>query len=135
MSPEAATAEVVRYWQAKARDALASARDELAAQRLAFAVNRCYYAVFYATSAVLLAHGHHFSKHAGVRAALHQHLIKPGLLDETWGRFYSQLFQDRHEGDYIEFVAFDAAQVASNIAQVEQFLDVMQGLGPRLPGR
>ncbi|OGA45733.1 MAG: hypothetical protein A3F74_08245 [Betaproteobacteria bacterium RIFCSPLOWO2_12_FULL_62_58] len=68
--------------------ALASAASELAARRYDFAANRAYYACFYAASAVLLVAGRKFTKHSGVRGAVHQELVKPGLLDATWGRAY-----------------------------------------------
>jgi len=80
MTREEARQAVIAHWIRKADSALASARSEFAAKRLDFAVNRIYYACFYAASAVLLKHGKKFVKHSGVRGAVHQDLVKPGLL-------------------------------------------------------
>lgn len=117
MTRDEATAQAVRYWLAKARECLASAEDEARSGRLSFAVNRCYYAVFYAASAALLARGKRFVKHSGVRAAVHRDLVKPGLLPEDLGRIYDRLFHDRQQGDYIEFVSFDAEDVGNTIGE------------------
>ena len=128
MTRDEATARAVAYWLAKARECLLSAEDEARSGRLSFAVNRCYYAAFYAASAALLARGKRFVKHSGVRAAVHRDLVKPGLLPEDLGRIYDRLFHDRQQGDYIEFVSFDAEDVASTIGQSRQFVDALEAL-------
>ena len=128
MTRDDATAQAVRYWLAKARECLASAEDEARSCRLSFAVNRCYYAAFYAASAVLLARGKRFVKHSGVRAAVHRDLVKPGLLPEDLGRIYDRLFHDRQQGDYIEFVSFDAAEVGSTIGESRNLVGALEAL-------
>lgn len=128
MTRDEATTKAVRYWLQKAREALASARDEAAAGRLTFAVNRCYYAAFYGASAVLLCLGHRFVKHSGTRAAVHRHLVKPGLLSADWGAFYNQLFQDRQEGDYTEFVFFEPEEVQVLLEKVSALLQTLETL-------
>ena len=117
--------EVVRYWLAKAGEALLAARDDLAASRPEFAVNRCYYAAFYAASAVLLSLGHHFVKHSGVRSALHQHVVKAGLLETQWGHLYDQLFEERTRGDYVAFTSFDTEDVRAMLARTERLVELM----------
>ncbi len=112
-------ATVASYWMEKADASLASARDELAAGRHSFAVSRSYYAAFYAASATLLTMGLRFVKHSGVRGALHAHLVKPGLLAADLGRAYDRLFQDRQEGDYLEFTSFSDDETHESIAQAE----------------
>ena len=128
MTRDEATAQAVRYWLAKARECLASAEDEARSGRLSFAVNRCYYAAFYAASAALLARGKRFVKHSGVRAAVHRDLVKPGSLQEDLGRIYDRLFHDRQQGDYIEFVSFDAVDVGSTIAESRRLVGALEAL-------
>ena len=74
MTEEEARDRAVEHWLRKSADALDSAQSELHAGRYDFVVNRAYYAAFYAASAVLLAHGRHFVKHTGVRAAITRRL-------------------------------------------------------------
>ena len=83
MKEEQARAEVVRYWMDKAHEALKAARSEQEAGRFVFAVNRAYYACFYSVSAVLVRRGEKFSKHSGVRAAVHRSLVKTEELESS----------------------------------------------------
>lgn len=133
MRREEQAAAATSYWLARAREALASARDEERAGRLAFAVNRCYFAVFYAASAVLLARGHRFVKHSGVRGAVHQQLVRPGLIPEAWGRFYDRLFEDRQESDYLEFVTFEAGPVRETLGKAAELVGILAALVPPAP--
>jgi uncharacterized protein (UPF0332 family) len=123
-----ARAEMVKYWRGKAQEALASANAELAAGRLHYAVNRAYYACFYAASALLLLEGRKFVKHTGVRAALHQWLIKPARLGKAWGEFYDGLFQLRGRADYSAMVLLKAEGVADAVKQATAFVAEMDRL-------
>lgn len=87
-----------------------------------FALNRSYYACFYAASAVLLKQGRRFSKHSGVRAALHQHFIKTEKLSSTLGNIYDWLFDNRQEGDYLPLVHFEKSQVEQAITDATAFV-------------
>jgi uncharacterized protein (UPF0332 family) len=126
-------AEVIVYWLEKAREALASARSEQQCNRRVFAVNRAYYACFYSASAVLMKMGKTFHKHTGVRASLHRLLIKTGLLEASWGKFYDLVFENRQRGDYQELVEFEAEELEEIISQAEKFVAVMKALLEQLP--
>lgn len=117
---------VVSYWWEKAEDSLLSAARELDAGALVFSINRLYYALYYAVSAVLLRKEFTFSKHSGVRAAFHREIIKSGLMDTKWGRLYDQLFEDRHEGDYVALTDFDKPYVEEKLLQCSQFLLILK---------
>ncbi len=117
---------VVSYWWEKADDSLLSAERELDAGALVFSINRLYYALYYAVSAVLLRKEFTFSKHSGVRAAFHREIIKTGLMDAEWGRLYDQLFEDRHEGDYVALTDFDKLYVEEKLMQCRQFLLILK---------
>ena len=120
--------EAIRYWWSKAEESLASARRELEAGSNSFAINRLYYAAFYAVSAALLARGHSFSKHSGVRAAFHRQFVKTAMLDPEWGRLYDQLYEDRQEGDYVVLSSFERDYVESRIDGCARFLAVLRPL-------
>ncbi len=112
----------------KAETALAAARRDYAAGDMALAVNRIYYACFYAASAVLLSENRQFSKHAGVRAAVHQYLVNANRLSMQWGQFYDQAFEDRQEADYQALTAFEGPRVHNRIHQAAEFLTEMRRL-------
>ncbi len=128
MNEEESLKELVRYWFEKSRESLDAARDELKAGRLSFSVNRIYYACFYAVSAVLLQKKLRFKKHSGVRAAFHQQLIKSGMVDDQYRKFYDELFEARQRGDYIELVSFEEKQVEEWLQQAEQFVEAIKSL-------
>lgn len=69
-----------------------------------------------------------FKKHSGVRIAFHQNFIKPGVIDRKWGKLYDQLFEDRQEGDYIAFIAFDTFYVEGQLNQCALFLEEVRPL-------
>ena len=73
-------------------------------------------------SAVLLERQLRFRKHSGVRAAFHRHLVKTGLIDVGWGKFYDQLFEDRQEADYVALVSFDREYVEYQLPRCAGFL-------------
>ena len=126
MKKEEARTEVIRYWMEKATEALLSARSEQQFGRFVFAVNRAYYACFYSASAVLLKEGQKFSKHTGVRAAVHRYLVKTGKIDASWGQFYDLVFNSRQRGDYQELVTFLPEEADELISQAEAFVDIIK---------
>ncbi|MBI2316912.1 MAG: HEPN domain-containing protein [Betaproteobacteria bacterium] len=128
MTDAAARREVAEYWVARADSALASAASEFAAARYDFAANRAYYACFYAASAVLLASGRKFTKHSGVRGAVHQDLVKQGLVEAKWGKAYDRLFETRHAADYVELFELEEAQVKELLELARGFVAEMKRL-------
>lgn len=119
---------VITYWLEKAQESLAAAQDEMIAGRLSFAVNRIYYACFYAVSAVLLQNGLQFKKHSGVKASLHKHLVKPGLVSHEHGELYDELFEARQRGDYIELVTFEKQGVGDWLNRAQDFINSLTAL-------
>ncbi|MCP4250026.1 MAG: HEPN domain-containing protein [bacterium] len=128
MSEDEARRAVIQHLMAKTDKALAAAPREHTAGDLGLAVNRVYYACFYAASAVLLRDKRQFVKHAGVRAAIHQHLVKPGTLSTAMGKFYDEAFKERQEADYGLAVEFDSDAVTARIEQPECFVTEMRRL-------
>ncbi|MBW1732260.1 MAG: HEPN domain-containing protein [Deltaproteobacteria bacterium] len=117
---------VIKYWMEKAHESMEAARSDYETARYAIAVRNLYYACFYALTAVLLDRGRTFKKHTGVKAALHKDLIKAGLLEADWGKFYNKIFDSRHEGDYQPLRSFDQEEVKEFLAQAEGFITQME---------
>ena len=128
------TTAVAAFWVQKAHEALASAGSELGAGRISFAVNRLYYACFYAASAHFLANHVRFTKHSGVRAAVHRDLVKPGVLTVDEGRLYDRLFVDRQEADYLELTEFEPAAVQKDLEASQRLVLKLCGLTSVGPG-
>ena len=90
----------IRIHMEHAREDLEIAATLIDARHHRVAVARCYYAAFYAISALLLTKGVVRSKHGAVRAAVHQYLVRPGILTPAQGRLFDQLQYDRQDADY-----------------------------------
>ena len=112
----------------KAAQALAAAQRDLAANDPGLATNRVYYACFYAVTAALLRRGQVHVKHSSVRVAVHQHLVRTGVISEQWGRFYDRCLTERHEADYNALARFDAGDVREMISQARTFVTMMNEL-------
>jgi uncharacterized protein len=119
---------VIKYWMEKARESMESARSEFDSSRNTTAVRNLYYACFYALTAVLLKEGHSFKKHTAVKAALHKDLIRTGMVEPGWGKFYNRIFDSRHEGDYQPLRTFDAEEVKVLLDQGAGFIAQMESL-------
>lgn len=92
-------------------------------------ISRAYYAVFMIASAALLVFDFRFHKHSAVASAVHQYLIRPGLIEPEYGRIYSQAFKHRLDADYKDeahFTEEEARQILSDaerfVARLEQYL-------------
>lgn len=120
--------EIIKYWIEKSAESLNAAEDELKAGRLSFSVNRIYYSCFYIVSALLLKKGLKFKKHSGVRAAFHEHFVKPGLISREYGQFYDEIFEARQRGDYIELVHFEKEQIGKWFQNTKDFTEVVKRL-------
>jgi uncharacterized protein (UPF0332 family) len=75
---------------------------------------------------VLLKEGQSFKKHTGVKAALHRDLIRTGMIEPDWGKFYNRIFDSRHEGDYQPLRTFDAEEVKLYLDQGAGFIAQME---------
>ncbi|MBW1691783.1 MAG: HEPN domain-containing protein [Deltaproteobacteria bacterium] len=117
---------LIRYWMEKARESIEAAQSEYDSGRYATAVRDLYYACFYALTAVLLKEGHSFKKHTSVKAALHKDLIRTGIVQPEWGKFYNKIFDSRHEGDYQPLRVFEAEEVKMFLDQGAGFIANME---------
>jgi len=90
--------------------------------------NRLYYACFYAVTALLTKNELSSSKHSGIKALFNQHFVKTGQVSRENGKLYNQLFEERQEGDYVDFVLFDRDTVVPWIPKVEQFIESISQL-------
>lgn len=103
--------DLVQYRLDRAEEALKDAELLLSENRLISTVNRLYYGMFYAVIALLETNDLSSSKHTGVRALFNQHFVKTGVISNQAGSLFNMLFNDRHKGDYSDYVDFTWEQV------------------------
>jgi len=113
---------LIQYRLERAQESLDDARLLADAERWNACVNRLYYSCFYAVSALLVRDGLSSSRHTGVRSLLNRHYVRTGKGPRELARVYNDLFERRQEGDYADFVRFQADQVHPWIPQTETFI-------------
>ena len=120
--------DLILYRLSRARETLEEARILADANHWNACVNRLYYACFYAVLALLIQNELITSKHSGVRSLFNFHFVKAGKISKEIARTYSDLFERRQEGDYDDFVAFEATDVRTWIADTELFVRAIENL-------
>lgn len=98
--------ELVRYRITKARETLEEVRLHIENELWSTAINRLYYACYYAVIALLLDKGIQPKTHNGVRQMFGLHFIKPGIVDNSLGKFFTDIFDLRQTGDYDDYIEF-----------------------------
>jgi len=113
----------------RSHEDLAWARGALERGEYRLALNQAYYAVFHLTAVVLANLDVVRRRHSGVESAFHEYLIKPGLIEPEYGRFYREARQWRENADYqfgVEFSEEKTLQVLEQaertVARLDQFL-------------
>lgn len=97
-------------------------------QRWNSCVNRLYYSSFYLVSALLYKNDFKSETHNGAKTQFNLHFIKSGIVDVSFGKLYSNLFDWRQESDYADFVDFDEETVNPLMGQVEELNKLLIGL-------
>ena len=97
-------------------------------QLWATAINRLYYACFYAVSGLLLKNDIKVQSHAGTRQMFGLHFIKSDIIPKELGKFYSNIFNLRHTGDYDDFIEFDKEDVLINLEPAKKLIQRIEEL-------
>ena len=119
-------------WQ-RAHRTLASAR-QLADTDPDSAASRAYYAAFHAVTALFALRGQTFSRHSGVRAALHRDLVHTGQWDEELGRAYDLLMDLRETADYGGMAHVAEASACAAIEKAAEIIEAVRLCCPGLAG-
>lgn len=91
-------------------------------------VNRLYYTCFYAVTALLLYRGLEAKTHNGVKTIFFKEFIATDQISKEFGNLYSDLIDWRNEGDYADFIEYDAQTVVPIIEKVKDFLTIINAL-------
>ncbi len=124
--------DLAKYRLEKARNTFSDAGKYLKDATFESTVNRIYYAMFYAVNALLITKELFSSKHTGVRALFNKEFIKTGLIEKQLGKFYSNMFDNRQEGDYKDFVKFKKEDVKEWFKRAEEFINKIEELALKI---
>ncbi len=120
--------EIVAFRLQKAKSDLQEAKALADVKGWDGVINRLYYAAFHSVSALLEYNNIKHRSHSGAKAMFELHYVKTRKLDVSWGAFYTNLFEDRHDSDYEDFIVFTEQEVTPLIPQTEEFINVITSL-------
>ena len=113
--------DYIEYRINKSRETLADAILLYENKRWNSTVNRLYYSAFYLVSALIHKKGNKAETHNGTKTQFNLHFIKTGILTLELGKLYANLFDQRQESDYADFIDFEEDFVIELISEVLVF--------------
>lgn len=92
------------------------------------AVSRMYYACFHAASALLIDNGIEVRTHNGVRQLLSKEFVLTGRLSRDKSKFYTNLFSQRQNSDYEDFINYTEEDIEELFPFAVEFIDTIADL-------
>jgi uncharacterized protein (UPF0332 family) len=117
--------DLIQYRLKRAKETLDEAHVLISSGYANAAVNRLYYACFYAVLALLKTKNLSSRKHAGVRSLFNSEFVKTGKIEVKWARFFAEIFENRQESDYAEFVQFEQKDVEAMYENAVKFVEMI----------
>lgn len=119
---------VIAYRIEKSRKSLEEAYEISKLKYWNLTGNRLYYSVFHMASALLLDKDFTAKTHAGVIHLIGEKFVATGLLDRSYGRLFSRLYELRQSGDYDDMYDATEEEVMPYFDRVESFVSEMERL-------
>jgi uncharacterized protein (UPF0332 family) len=120
--------ELAKYRIVKSRETFNEVKLHIANELWNTAVNRLYYACYYAVTALLISKEIQPHTHAGVRQMFGLHFVKKGIIDNTNGKFFSDIYDLRQTGDYDDYIVFDKDDVIDLLEPANELITKAEGL-------
>jgi uncharacterized protein (UPF0332 family) len=118
--------KLVQYRIVRARETFNEVQLHIANELWNTAVNRLYYACYYAVIALLIDKELQPQTHNGVRQMFGLHFVKPGIIDSSTGKFFSDIFDMRQTGDYDDFISFDKEDVIDLLEPANELITIIE---------
>lgn len=119
---------LVNYRRQKACETWQETKEIIESKLWYAAANRMYYACYYMTTAVLISYGFYPSTHTGVIRLFGMHFVQKGLVSQTLGKFYTQLFELRQRGDYDDWIVLSEEDILPRVDIVEEYMETLDKL-------
>ncbi|MBI4473266.1 MAG: HEPN domain-containing protein [Acidobacteria bacterium] len=116
------TQELIRGYLVKAEEKLGVVNRLLAQRDFEDAVSRAYYAAFYAAQALLLSEDLESRSHGGLVDLIGLHFVKTGKLEKKFGRYLSNLMEDRQQSDYNLFSGLEKEDAEQSLEEAKAFV-------------
>ena len=118
--------DLVNYKVSRSKETLLEAETIFQAGFYNGAVNRMYYSCYYMVSALLLLNNIKTQTHKGIRQQFGHHFIQTGIVSKEMGRYFSDLFDRRHTGDYDDFVICDKVTCSVLLTKANEFISEVE---------
>ena len=115
--------DYIKYRFLRAEESLEEALILADNERWNAVINRLYYSCFYAVIALLLKNNIETQTHDGARIQFGLHFIKTGIIDKSYGKVFTKLFDYRQKGDYGDLFDYDEKITKPLIEQVKGFVN------------
>ncbi|KAA0246288.1 MAG: HEPN domain-containing protein [Ignavibacteriales bacterium] len=103
---DSTTEKIIKSYINKAENKLSVAQKLYDSKDYEDSVSRAYYAVFHASQALLLTEGEKAETHKGVVTLFGLLFVKTGKFSKEFGKYLSNLKDDRESGDYEVFFIY-----------------------------
>ena len=117
-----AKSTLIAYRLARAKETLNEVEWNIEKEFLNSAVNRLYYACYYAVTALLTNYDIDTKTHSGVKQMFGLHFIKTAIISADVGKFYTDIFNMRHKGDYDDFIQFKVEDVVDLLSSAKELV-------------
>ena len=120
--------ELVIYRIAKARETFEEVKLHIENELWSTAVNKLYYACYYAVIALLIDKEIQPRTHNGVRQMFGLHFIKTGVVDNSLGKFFTDIYDMRQTGDYDDYIEFTKDDIMDLIEPANDLISKAEDL-------
>lgn len=115
--------DIIEYKIAQSKDNLKAAEALIKISLYLDCANRLYYAAFHILQAYLISVNVRAKSHNGVRIFVHKTLKQNELISNEEAKLFDELFDNRSDADYADFVIFNNEQVNQLLIEAKTFVN------------
>jgi uncharacterized protein (UPF0332 family) len=120
--------EYIQYRIKRSAESLEEAKIMASNKYWNTAISRLYYSSFYIVDALLRKHDIKHKTHSGTRNQFHRYFGKTKLVSRHLLDYYANVFQERQESDYGEFVQYTQVDIDLLMPLAEEFHSAIKQL-------
>ena len=109
---------------ARSDESLKAAKNLLNDELFADSISRAYYAIFHAARAILLTKDIDPETHNGAISLFGLHFVKPGIIENKYGKIFNEAKDDRESSDYLIIRKFSKTEAQLRVNQATIFVSM-----------
>jgi uncharacterized protein (UPF0332 family) len=108
----------------RSHESLEAAKNLFNDELFADSISRAYYAIFHAARAILLTKDIDPETHNGAISLFGLHFVKPGIIENKYGKIFNEAKDDRESGDYLVTRKFSKTEAQLRVNQATIFVSM-----------